>query len=69
MLKVGDKVLCRLFNVPENKFYGDYFTAEILDIQPEKYVWYGLDKRIQVKREGSFDIWLDRKEIKRKIKQ
>ena len=31
-LKIGSKVLCRYFNTPENRFYGEYFTAEIIKI-------------------------------------
>ncbi len=30
-LAVGDKVLCRLFNTPERKFYGESWVGEILD--------------------------------------
>lgn len=31
-LDVGDKVLCRYFNTPDNKFVGPTFEAEIMSI-------------------------------------
>lgn len=71
-LSVGDKVQCRLFNTPERKFYGEYFTATIVNIanQP-KYsnVWYvePYYKGYEVKREDGSNITLLRKEIIRRI--
>lgn len=35
-LSVGDKVLCRFFNTPEGKFYGDTFIAKIIKVYPGK---------------------------------
>ena len=32
-LQVGSKVLCRYFNTPENKFYGDTWEGEVIKIR------------------------------------
>jgi len=62
-LQIGDTVLCRYYNTPERKFYGDYFQAEILEIKKDN------PKSYQVKRiDTGYTIWLHRKEIKGKFK-
>lgn len=70
-LSVGDEVECRLFNTPERKFYGPYFTATIVNIKEVKRssVWYAeLVKAYEVKRQDGSNIELYRKKIKRRIK-
>ena len=62
MIKVGSKVLCRFYNTPERKFYGDYFNGIVLEIKLTK------NKSYLVQRESLPDIWLHRKEIKKEIK-
>jgi hypothetical protein len=58
-IKVGSKVICRLFNTPEGKFYGDSFEGEIVKIRLDDYN----QKIFTVNREyGTID--LRRKEIK-----
>ena len=34
-MKVGDTVKCRLYNVPDQTFYGNPWLGEILEIGPE----------------------------------
>ena len=34
-IRIGDKVECRLYNVPEQAFYGETWIGEVLDIGPE----------------------------------
>ena len=67
-LDVGSKVLCRLFNTPDNSFYGDYFTGTVIDII-DSYQFGGqsIAKGYRVARENSLLIVLKRKEIKRII--
>lgn len=62
MIKIGDTVLCRLYNTPERKFYGEMFTGEVTGI--------GTHVRESVKMYQVFTkepivkvIWLRRKEI------
>jgi hypothetical protein len=64
MIKIGDKVLCRLFNTPEKKFYGDYFHVIIHNIIPEK----GVKKYTAISDDG-YEWTLHRKEIKKIIKK
>lgn len=33
MIKIGDKVSCRLYNTPMRRSYGDYFTAIVVSIK------------------------------------
>lgn len=64
MLRVNDRVICRFYNTPEGKFYGDEFEATIREI---KQVDYPKIKQFLVECEKHPEIWLHRKEIKRKI--
>lgn len=61
-LKQGMKVECRFFNTPENRFYGNFFTATVV----EKVSGYELypNTRWLVDRDGQY-IELKRKEIRR----
>jgi len=62
---VGDTVRCRLFNVPEGKFYGDTFIANVIAVNTS-------DPRgrcYRVKRaDNEYEISLSRKEIKGRTK-
>ena len=61
-LKVGDTVICRFFNGPERKFYGDYWRGEIVAIDSSK------DRPYTVMGFEHFALFdLTRKEIKRRI--
>jgi hypothetical protein len=59
-IKVGSKVICRLFNTPEKKFYGDSFQGEIKQIR----IGDNNEKIFTVTREEYGTIDLKRKEIK-----
>jgi len=63
-LSVGDKVLCRYFNQPTGKFYGDTFTGTITNIHSSKF-----DSRdFTIKRDDmDYIVTVWRKEIKRRI--
>ena len=64
-LSIGDRVLCRLFNTPERKFYGARYIAVIL----EKAEGDTGEKRYRVRQLDSlWDTWLKRKEILRRVK-
>lgn len=78
-LSVGDKVICRLYNTPEGKFYGESWIGEILEIDQEAADYYyenirlwpltaGKKKPFRVSYPHLGDIWLHRKEIKRRVK-
>ncbi len=68
-LTEGDLVMCRLFNLPEGKFYGDTFTGHIVGIGPEKYPQFGTPYAYLVHRtDGLPDILLHRKEIRRRLR-
>lgn len=65
-LKPGATVLCRLFNTPDKRFYGDVFTGTVLNV----YNLYspsiaGFEKWVDVQREDGTKITLRRKEVKR----
>ena len=67
MIKVGSKVSCRLFNWPEGKFYGERFDGEVICIDFEKdsnNSRLTVDKPYLIRRKESFDIWMNKKEIK-----
>jgi hypothetical protein len=65
MLKIGNKVLCRFYNTPDHKFYGDYFTGIILDIDKNEK----LEKMYYVKKDkDEYYVGLHRKEIKKILK-
>lgn len=55
---VGDTVVCRLYNAPEGRFYGDSWTGRVVAIN------LGADRPFTVTRPSGFDIDLWRKEIK-----
>lgn len=55
MLKEGDYVVCRLFNTPEHKFYGEKWTWQIISVRP----------LIVTKENHPNGIQLQRKEILR----
>lgn len=66
-LEVGSRVSCRYFNVPEDRFYGDHFTATVTALRKSTTflgnpVHY---KTVRVKRDDGFELWLWRKEVKR----
>jgi hypothetical protein len=66
-LDVGDTVLCRFFNTPEGRFYGETFEAEITRIGElgELYgpgPWYTVQQL-----RGGFTFNLRRREIKRRL--
>lgn len=64
-LKVGSKVKCQYFNTPDNRFYGNFFTGEILSIVREKS-YYTPPKQFVLKRDDdSRIITVARKEIKK----
>ena len=63
-LSIGDKVLCRYFNKPEGKFYGETFIAEIIKVHKS----FIEPREFTVKRGATgLVITLWRKEIKRRI--
>ena len=65
-MKTGDKVLCRFYNMPEAKFYGEYWKGEIVA------VFSGKNKPYLVSRTGlpgKPEYHLHRKEIRRIIKK
>jgi hypothetical protein len=65
-LKIGSKVLCQLFNTPDNKFYGDYFEGVVTDIYPSwAFTSTMFEKGFRIKRENEHSITVKRKEIKR----
>jgi len=59
-----DTVLCRLYNTPEGKFYGENFTATVKQVTQVKG-WSS--KSYLVSRDGLPDIWIRREEIKRRL--
>lgn len=70
-LTVGDWVECRLYNTPDRRFYGDCFTAVIVEIVPTRgYPHYGygpFGKNYTVRRQDDTTIVLHRNEIKRRV--
>lgn len=70
MIKVGDIVECRYFDTPEQKFYGEVFQAEVVEVV-HKYEFFDRDTvRYIVKRDNFHRryVVLERKEIKRVVK-
>lgn len=60
VIHIGDKVKCRFYNKQENKFYGDYFTGEVIAKETHR------EKRkpYLIKRDNNLpDIYLHRNEI------
>lgn len=71
-LSVGNKVLCRFFNTPDKRFYGDYLVATIIEIDTDHQFSYYWGPKKEVGYLVKFDedrpnLWLHRKEIKRRI--
>lgn len=71
-LEVGDRVLCRFFNTPDNEFYGDYLTATIVEIDNHYEFASYYNPTIEIGYLVKFDehrpdLWLHRKEIKRRL--
>ena len=66
-MRTGDLVQCRFYNTPEERFYGDYFLATVMQVlRPMK----DYSKPVLVKRENGYgEIWLHRKEIKHIVKE
>jgi small-conductance mechanosensitive channel len=62
---IGDTIEYRFFNDMLNKFYGHVLQGEIVDINTPVVSLNSWSYKI--KRENSFDIWISRKEIKRRI--
>jgi len=60
-LRVGNIVLCRFYNTPAGKFYGEFWRGEIVAIDLSS------DKPYTVSRGGTGTISLHRKEIKRVV--
>lgn len=70
-LKVGDEVLCRLYNLPESKYYGEIWIGKILKITLPENVYRiedltKKDKPYLVTRDDS-KIELGRHEIIRRV--
>jgi len=65
-MKTGDKVLCRFYNTPEGKFYGEYWEGEVIAVLSG-------DKPFLVSQKARNpllpDIRLHRKEIRRILKK
>lgn len=71
-LEIGDRVVCRFFNTPDKKFYGDYLKATIIGIDNDHEFSSYWQPTIEVGYQVKFDeyrpnLWLHRKEIKRRI--
>ncbi len=58
MRKVGDRVVCRLYNTPEGKFYGESWNGKIVSVDKNS------SKPYVVTRPSFPDIALHRKEVK-----
>jgi len=58
----GDQVNVQCYNTPEGKFYGPVHTGTILEINPGRGEYCYL---IQL---PLYTIWIQRKEIKRRVK-
>jgi hypothetical protein len=66
-IDVGDKVLCRLFNTPEDRFYGETWVGEVRRVEPHNRVGKTIRPYL-VTRPPELAIWLSRKEIKKRQK-
>ena len=62
-LTIGDRVVCRLYNTPEHKFYGSAFTAKIENIQEDTRHPF----LVRSETDAGYAIWLARREILRRI--
>jgi hypothetical protein len=63
-LSVGDVVICRYINTPDNKFYGDLFAAEIISPDNNKTL---PARDFTLMRDNGSIITLWRKEIKHRM--
>jgi hypothetical protein len=63
-LKIGSVIECRYFNTPDNRFYGEYFTAEFMKKQDSLNPEYLPYRPYVVKKNDGSIITLNRKEIK-----
>lgn len=77
MIKIGDKVLCRFYNTPDEHFYGECWTGIVEDIREHKIYFKYWGNSFWVEGEEYYVIpnhmpvaalWIQRKEIKRIIK-
>ncbi len=60
MITVGDRVVCRLYNTPERKFYGKSWNGEVVSIDKSS------EKPFVVTRPSTYsNIALHRNEIRR----
>ena len=63
-MKIGDKVLCRFYNTPEGKFYGEYWEGKIVAVLSGDKPFLVSPKSIILP-----DVRLHRKEIRRILKK
>ena len=69
MLKVGDGVYCRFFNIPDRKFYGETIRGKIIRIEqreqrigsPQK--WYQIEYQSKLLMRTD---WFLKKEIQKR---
>lgn len=73
-LAIGDGVVCRFYNTPEGKFYGDYWQGIIINISPLKpgdnlYDYNNLrdQKKYSVLQWNKNRVDLTRKEIRYRV--
>ena len=57
---IGTKVSCRLYNVPEDRYYGKRWVTTIKGYNPED----NKGRYYLVERHSGYDIWVTSKEIK-----
>lgn len=63
MVKVGDKVVYRLYNGVEKRFYGNLEKAELLEIDHSHYEGES-NRPFHVKNlEMDYDLWVSGKEF------
>jgi len=62
-LEAGDTVLCKYFNTPEGKFYGELFRGIIVEVHPQGYD----EPSFTIKKDNGIYVKMARKEIKRRI--
>lgn len=65
-IKIGSIVVCRLYNTPDGKFYGETFAAEVVEKKLRKQPGFNspIETNWIVKRSDNSLIELKRKEIK-----
>lgn len=68
-LKVGDTVICKYYNTPDKRFYGETFQAVIIENRQGAYPYNPpRDYAVQRADDGRI-VTLDRREILKRIKQ